>query len=113
MPDGDINIVRPSWGVPIGWHRHQKQDDRLFLVQGVLRLRLFETSPRTDGVEWILTETDDRLPLWIQRNRWHGYEALTPDTIVLQYNGPGKYDGTDEERLSFTDTPWDIWANRG
>lgn len=102
---GDINIVRPAKGVFIGWHRHQRQDDRIWLVQGVLRLRIFETAPG-DGTEWILVDTDDRLPLWIGRNKWHGYEALTDDTIILQFNGPGKWTGEDEERLSLEEVPW-------
>ena len=106
--DGDINLVELHQGVFVGWHRHQKQDDRLFLVSGVLRLRIFETTPAVDGVEWILTETEDRLPYFIPRNHWHGYEALTDDTVVLQFNGPAKYDGRDEERLSVEEMPWTL-----
>ena len=105
IDQGDINIVRPAKGIFIGWHRHQRQDDRIFLVQGILRLRVFETAPE-DGIEWILVDTDDRLPLWIGRNKWHGYEALTDDTIILQLNGPGKWDGSDEERKSLEEIPW-------
>ena len=102
---GDINIVRPKKGVFIGWHRHQHQDDRIFLVQGILRLRVFETDP-ADGREWILVDTDDRLPLWVGRKKWHGYTALTDDTIILQFNGPGKWSGEDEERKDPKEVPW-------
>lgn len=102
---GDINIVRPTPNVFIGWHRHQRQDDRLFVVQGILRLRLFEEKP-FDGREWLLGDQGDRLPVVIPRNWWHGYMALTPDTIVLQFNGPGKWDGTDEERMREDEMPW-------
>ena len=105
-PDGDINVVYPQLGVFIGWHRHQKQDDRLFLVSGVLRLRVFETAPRADGVESILAGQIDSLPYFIPRNHWHGYEALANDTVMLQFNGPGKWDGSDEERLSIEEMPW-------
>jgi len=103
--EGDINLVRPTQNVFIGWHRHQRQDDRLFLVNGVLRLRIFTNSP-ADGVEWILVETPDRAAIVVPRNTWHGYEALTDDTVVMQFNSPGKWDGTDEERLDLEAMPW-------
>ena len=108
-PLGDINVVRPAKGVFIGWHRHQRQDDRLFLIQGVLRLRVFETHPVVDGKEWILVDFEnDPFVHWIPRNRWHGYEALADDTILLQFNGPYKWDGTDEERATTEEFPWPI-----
>lgn len=104
--EGDINLVRLAKGVFIGWHRHQHQDDRLFVVSGVLRLRVFETTPQANGVEWILVETTDRTPMVIPRQTWHGYEALTKDCIIMQFNGPGKWTGEDEERMSLEKMPW-------
>jgi dTDP-4-dehydrorhamnose 3,5-epimerase-like enzyme len=109
-PHGDINIVRPCWGVPIGWHRHQRQEDRLWVISGALRVRLFFDSP-ADGIEWMLGPRSGHV-VGVPENHWHGYEAMSPDTIVLQYNSPGKWDGSDEERLSFDEVPWDIWKGR-
>jgi len=106
-PDGDINVVYLEPHVPIAWHRHQRQSDRLFLVKGILRVRCFTDSWQTDGVEHILVHTGKaRDVLHIPPNTWHGYESLLDDTIVLQCNGPGKWDGSDEERLSLEDVPW-------
>jgi len=107
MKEGDINLVAPRQNVFIGWHRHQHQDDSIFVISGVLRVRVFETTPAIDGVEWILANIKGQLPILIPRNRWHGYEALTDDTMVLQFNGPGKWDGSDEERLEVAEMPWD------
>jgi dTDP-4-dehydrorhamnose 3,5-epimerase-like enzyme len=105
-PDGDTNVVYLRPHVPIGWHRHQRQADRLFLISGVLRVRVFDHDPR-DAVEHMLTARD-RGVLHIPENRWHGYEALTEHTILLQFNGPGKWTGEDEERLSLDEIPWTL-----
>lgn len=93
--------------MPIAWHRHQRQTDHLFLVQGILRLRVFRDDPRTDGVEHILVNTRGlRDVVAIPPNHWHGYEALIEGTILVQYNNPGKWDGSDEERRPLADVPW-------
>lgn len=116
LTEGDINVVRPKNGVFIGWHRHQHQDDQIFLVSGILSVRTFRTSPQTDGIGRILSErpplffdadaSPERLIMRIPRNIWHGYEAMTDNTCILQFNGPGKWDGTDEERLDPAEMPW-------
>ena len=105
-PDGDTNVVYLTPGVPIAWHRHQRQADRLFVISGVLRVRVFTIDYETDGVEHLLSNTKAREVLHIPAGLWHGYEALTDNTVVLQFNGPGKYDGSDEERLSLDEVPW-------
>lgn len=107
-PDGDINVVYLEPHVPIAWHRHQKQSDRLFLIQGILRLRVFDTDPTIDGVEQILVNTRaKRAVVHIPPNLWHGYEALIGGTILLQFNGPGKWDGSDEERKGTEEVAWE------
>lgn len=106
-PDGDCNVVYLEPHVPIAWHRHQKQSDRLFLVQGVLRLRVFQENPDLDGEEHVLANTrGERQVYVIPPTWWHGYEALVEGTILLQFNGPGKWDGSDEERQRIEDVPW-------
>jgi len=106
-PDGDINVVYLQPHIPIGWHRHQHQSDRLFLIQGVLRVKSFTMDYRYDGVEHILVAKDgERDVVHIPADTWHAYEALTDDTIVLQFNGPGKWTGEDEERCGFEVIPW-------
>jgi len=105
--DGDVNVVYLKPHVPIGWHRHQHQSDRLFLIQGVLRVKCFTMDYRYDGVEHVLVAKDGKRDvIHIPADTWHGYEALTEDTIVLQFNGPGKWSGEDEERCGFEVIPW-------
>lgn len=106
LTEGDINVVRPKKGVFIGWHRHQRQDDHIFLISGALLVRMFETNPLYDGVELVRHESATRALVLIPRHCWHGYEALSDDTCILQFNGPGKWDGNDEERLDPKEMPW-------
>jgi len=103
-PFGDINIVALARHVPIAWHRHQRQDDNLFLVSGRLRVQIIDDAGAR--VAWVLS-SKNRGSLKIGRGSWHGYEALTSNTIVLQFNAPGKWDGSDEERMSLDEMPWD------
>jgi dTDP-4-dehydrorhamnose 3,5-epimerase-like enzyme len=105
---GDINVVYLNECGPIAWHRHMQQDDRLFLVSGALRVRMFLDHAPKDRTEHILVAIHgERKVLTIPRFWWHGYEALVPDTIILQFNGPTKWDGADEARHPIDDEfPW-------
>lgn len=107
-PDGDTNVVYLKPHIPIAWHRHQKQSDRLFLIQGVLRLQVWTDDPIRDLIEHVLVATSgERRVIVVPAKIWHGYEALTDDTILLQFNGPGKWSGEDEERKSVEEVPWE------
>ena len=105
-PNGDVNVVYLTPHVPIAWHRHQRQDDHLWLISGMLRVRCFsvETGERIEHVMVALPGA--RKVVVIPRGWWHGYCALALGTVVLQFNGPGKWDGNDEERLDLTKEPW-------
>jgi len=104
LASGDINLVQVNSGIPIAWHRHQNQDDRLFLVSGKLLVK-WTPSVMEQPHSYILDEPGSRFA--IHRGHWHGYEAIINNTIVLQFNGPGKWDGSDEERHPIDDEmPW-------
>lgn len=105
-PDGDINVVYLAPHIPIGWHRHQKQSDRIFLIQGVLRIRVWADDALSYIEHILVAVPGERQVIHIPNDTWHGYEAITDDTILLQFNGPGKWDGSDEERKSFEEVPW-------
>ena len=100
---GDINVVALTPHVPIAWHRHEKQDDRLFLIGGRLRVQTIGPDGRA---EHTLNPNGSR-NLTIPAGIWHGYEALRRNTLVIQFNGPGKWDGSDEQRQPIGDPPWD------
>ena len=107
MPNGDVNVVYLTPHVPIAWHRHQHQDDHLWLISGMLRVRTFHEF-RADGIEHtMLALPGARRVITIPRGEWHGYESLGRNTVILQFNGPGKWTGGDEERLSLAECPWE------
>jgi quercetin dioxygenase-like cupin family protein len=98
---GDINIVYLEKGVPIGWHRHWYQDDHIFLVSGALKVQIISDAGRN---VWELRGSEKLT--YIPRGLWHGYEALEHGTILLQFNAPSKWDGTDEERQEIGEGQW-------
>lgn len=102
LPNGDINIVRLKPHAIIAWHRHQKQGDHIFCISGDVLVQTIEQ----DGERrrWYLSAPDERT-VAIPLNTWHGYSSPHGATI-LQFNGPGKWDGTDEERKSVEEIPW-------
>lgn len=103
--DGDVNVVYLQKNVPIFWHRHQKQDDHLWLISGCLLVRSFLTTWKEDGVEHVMVAMPGaRRVITIPHGEWHGYESLDDGTVILQFNGPGKWDGYDEERMDRV--PW-------
>lgn len=99
---GDINVVQLHPGVAIAWHRHAHQDDRLFVVYGQVCVQAIDDEGTRH--RWDL-DAPKALPIWIQRGWWHGYSSREGATLV-QFNGPGKWDGTDEERHPIGEAPW-------
>lgn len=102
---GDINVVQLHPGVVIAWHRHQFQDDRLFVVYGQVHIQAIEENGQRHG--WYL-DAPKAFPVLIKRGWWHGYSSREGATLV-QFNGPGKWSeiNSDEERHPIDDTmPW-------
>ena len=95
---GDVNIVVLLPGATCAWHRHKEQDDRLFCVQGTVKVGI--TTGPTDTVTWeVLSDRDPRI-VTIERGLWHGYMNIGPDRAILVGYNNRKYDGTDEERMT-------------
>lgn len=102
-PDGDINITQLHPGVVVAWHRHQKQDDRIYCAFG--RLHVQAISPTGQRHQWWLDSPHSHA-VTIPSNWWHGY-ATTDGAVIVSFNGPGKWDGSDEERHPIDDEmPW-------
>lgn len=102
FPGGDINVVKLNPNAVIAWHRHQRQEDRIFCIEGDVLVQTIESDGKCR--RWYLSAPDDRT-VTIPRNAWHGYS--TPHgAILLQFNGPGKWSGEDEERKSLDEMPW-------
>lgn len=98
---GDLNVVKfHHRRRPIAWHRHQHQTDRIFVAQGTLRVGIIGETR-----EFVVVPMGGTIT--IPPNHWHGYESIGRCTIIVQFNGPGKYDGSDEERHPINEEmPW-------
>ena len=99
---GDINVVQLHPGVIIAWHRHQRQDDHIFVVYGSVHIQAIDEQGQRHG--WHL-DAPRAFPVRIPAKWWHGYSSPMGATLV-QFNGPGKWDGSDEERKSLEEVPW-------
>ena len=64
---GDINLIYLQCQVPIAWHRHERQDDGIFVVSGTLKVQTIDP----DGTRSLhyLSAAAGRRPLRIPR-RW-------------------------------------------
>ena len=102
-PDGDFNVVKLNPGVVIAWHRHQRQDDRIAVIDGDVYIQAID--PEGNRHHWHRGLYVGEFPIVIPRGWWHGYATDIGATLV-QFNGPGKWDGSDEERASLDQIPW-------
>lgn len=104
LPNGDINVVKLNAHAVIAWHRHQKQDDHIFCIEGDVLVQTIDADGQR--TRWYLSAPDDRI-VTIPRNSWHGYSTPHGATI-LQFNGPSKWteNNPDEERMSLEEVPW-------
>ena len=102
LPNGDVNIVKLKPGITIAWHRHHWQDDHVLLWDGDVLLQAIDRTGKRHSWEMAAPRNAPEL---IPRGWWHGYGTKS-GAILLQFNGPGKWDGNDEERKAITDMPW-------
>lgn len=104
-PDGDVNVVKLKRHVVIAWHRHQHQTDRLFCVSGKVRVGLHSDSWGAVYHEFRTLREGDTVT--IPPGCHHGYEGLTKDATLVQFNSP-KYNELDEGRHEIdAEMPWD------
>ena len=93
---GQINISRVnSTSHVVAWHRHKKQTDYWFCVNGSFKVGLVEVVDDKTSIRWeYLSDKNPRI-LKIPPGVWHGYKALQPESVMLYYLTE-KYDTEDE-----------------
>lgn len=100
----DVNIIRiPKAGTITAWHRHMKQIDYWFVIQGQLQVGLAFvglTRPDSNYAVYDYTFTflspETRQTLEIPPPAWHGYKSLVDDTILV-YGLTNRYVETPDE----------------
>ena len=110
LPLGDLNIIRLHPGAICAWHRHQRQEDWLFCVQGTIRVGRTECTPGEMAVtlkdnpeqfvQWDTLDEHNPRTLCVPIGTWHGYQNIGAGDAVIVLYATNKYDGSDEERRS-------------
>jgi dTDP-4-dehydrorhamnose 3,5-epimerase-like enzyme len=103
----DVNVVRiPKAGTITAWHRHIKQTDYWFVVQGQLQVGLAKYDQDAESVvdyEFTFLGPESREVLEISPPIWHGYKSLVDDTILI-YGMTNRYiENHDELRCHIDD----------
>lgn len=101
---GQAYVTATKPGVVKAWYRHSKQVDQITLVQGVLRLVLYDTRENSKtcfSLQEIYMEEGNPLLVQIPPGVWHGFKALaTEPTLLLHLNTiPFDFGCPDEDRL--------------
>lgn len=99
MP-GQIDITVNYPGTIRAFHWHDKKIEWMFVIKGEVKFVL------TDPQETIFASQGEMVK--IEPHRWHGYQALQQEAIVLEYSDK-KHDVTnpDDERKPFY--TYDLW----
>lgn len=100
---GQINISQTYPGVIRAFHRHKKQYDYWYLVQGNIEVVL--SSGVGSFAKYYLGQNEN---LVIEPNIWHGFRVLGTEPAILLYFVSEEYDrkNPDEERA-----PWNAFYN--
>lgn len=98
LPHGQLNVTTVWPGAILGWHRHEKQDDSMLVIRGMLKVGMWWPN-RPESVAWTtLTDLDPR-EYWIPRGAWHGYQNIGPDPAILLTWINQPYTPSDEQRM--------------
>lgn len=104
-------------GVIKGWHMHEKQDDNVVCVKGMVKLVLYdarEGSTTLGEVQEVFPGEQNPVLVHIPKRVYHGWKCISDDEAFV-INMPTElydYDDPDEHRLPF-DSPeipydWEI-----
>lgn len=96
MP-GDLSVTWVHPGAICAWHRHERQDDWMLVVQGTLKVGLWKPSLLP---QWQTLTPFHPVPLVIPAGSWHGYQNIGSEDALLVTYITQHYDPEDEHRLS-------------
>ncbi len=101
IPNGQINVsCVNSTDHVVAWHVHKNQTDYWTCLKGSFKVGL--AIPDESGnytVKWEYLSERTQKCIEIPPGVYHGYKALTPESILLYYL-TAKYDPDDELRAS-------------
>ncbi len=117
---GQVYMTTTYPGVIKAWHYHLKQDDNVTVVQGMLKLVLFdgrENSPTHGEVNEFFLGIHQPLLVHIPRNVYHGWKCVSSEEAIAVncVTEPYDYKNPDEHRLPFdtNEIPYDWQIKMG
>jgi len=115
---GQVYLSATYPGVVKGWHYHQKQDDNIVCVQGMLKLVLYDPrpdSPTRGEIDEFFIGVHNPMLVQVPRGVYHGWKCISEgEALVINCpTEPYCYDQPDEHRLDphRNDIPYD-WARK-
>jgi dTDP-4-dehydrorhamnose 3,5-epimerase len=105
---GQTSVTKTYPGVIKAFHWHNKQDDLWYVVDGMVRVALYDRrpdSPTYKVSQEIFAGEDNPVLIVIPIGVAHGYQVLGNKPVILFYHTTLSYDpnNPDEERLPFDD----------
>jgi len=98
LPGHQLNVTQVWPGAILGWHRHEQQDDRMLVIEGIVKVGMWFPEREDQAVWHVLTPREPR-ELFVVRGCWHGYQNIGTETatVITLVNQP--YNPNDELRL--------------
>lgn len=76
-----LNAVEPGADIPI--HRHPEKEESFVVLRGKIRV----TTYNDDGTiieDHVLSPTEGRYGVNVEKNVWHTVEALEPNSVIFE-----------------------------
>ena len=105
---GQVTVSTLFPGVVKAWHRHHKQIDYTFCVEGNLKLLLAEENGKNFEIKEFYLGEKNPLLVKIPPGIWHGYTPIGNKKATIIYVTNTTYDSKDEERKDWT-AFGDVW----
>ena len=101
---GQVYVTMTLPGIVKAWYRHDRQIDRMVLVQGSITLALYDSrqdSPSHGAIEAHLISESNPALVQIPAGIWHGFKAVSKEPAILLHLNSAPYDfaNPDEEKL--------------
>jgi dTDP-4-dehydrorhamnose 3,5-epimerase len=105
---GQTSFTKTYPGVIKAFHWHQHQDDLWYVVDGMMRIALYDRrpdSPTYKEKQAIFAGEDNPVLVLIPAGIAHGYQVLGHKPVMLFYHTTQSYNlaAPDEERIPFDD----------
>jgi dTDP-4-dehydrorhamnose 3,5-epimerase len=105
---GQTSVTKTYPGVIKAFHWHNRQDDLWYVVDGMVRVALYDRRPESPTYktsQQIFAGEDNPLLIVIPIGVAHGYQVLGNKPVILFYHTTLSYDpqDPDEERIPFDD----------